>query len=332
MSDIDHSSLKICGKMSYHIKEFEGLPCLSNGMNEFLSAHFTTVAPTKKFISELPLPLSVLRNNEKIKPCFELEEILLMEERLDFDIQSDDVFVCSLPKCGSSWMQTIVWLLTHGLDYGAIEKVNRTEHMGDFDEIVNGNVAKEIASKLMTNDKSLNESDALKMGWNQVFKALDTPRVIKAHSPAYFLPTRIWSKGAKVIYVVRNPKDMAVSLYYMLRNFFHADITMDDIVNGIINEAVCCAPHIDHVLDFWRIRHLPNVLFVAYEDVVNDSFQTIKKISEFLQFSHSDEQLKELTEYISFDNMKKIKTINREEDIAQMERLLGKKRPDAGFT
>ncbi|KAG4072851.1 hypothetical protein HA402_002594 [Bradysia odoriphaga] len=302
-------------------------------MNDFLTANFVELTPSQKFVSELPASLNELKDNIKMKSfhAFKLLCEPFTDAILDFDIQSNDVFVCSLPKCGSTWMQTIVWLLTHGLNYEAVRKVNRAEQMGDFDELLNGTAAKKISSKLIANDKSLSESDALKMGWNEIFKQLATPRVIKAHYPVYFLPKQIWSKGARVIYVVRNPKDMACSLYHMLRNFFHADVTKDDIVNAIINDVGCGAPHIDHILDFWRIRHLPNVLFVAYEDLVNDSFQIIRKISGFLNCDYSDDQLKELTEFISFDNMKKIKTINREADVAEMERLLGKNRPDANF-
>lgn len=315
--------------MSYCTREIEGLPILSDEMNNFLRECVTTLVPSEKFIAELPAPFK-----DDVKPFRLYKQICnpFLDAILDFEIQSNDIFVCSLPKCGSSWMQITVWLLTHDLNYEAVKKLDRSNQMGDFDELLNATAAIEISSEFRANDKSLSESDALKMGWNEVFKKLDTTRIIKSHHPPYLLPKQIWSKGAKIIYVVRNPKDMAVSLYYMVRNFFHADLTMDDIVNAITNDVCCYSPCIDHVLDFWKLKHSPNVLFVAYEDAVNDSFETIKKISEFLNCNYSDEQLKELTEFISFDNMKQIKSINREDDVVKMESLHGKKRPDADFT
>lgn len=320
-------------KMSYNITKFEGSSNIGT-FSKFLINQVVKVTPSEEFISELPSCLSVVKNRVKIKPFVSLKEICepFLDAIIDFNVRSDDVFVCSIPKCGSSWMQTIVWLLTHDLNYETIKNVVRREQMGDFDEVGNVPIAREIASKLRENDKQLGDREALKMAWEEVFKTLDEPRVIKTHFSLYFLPRRIWSKGAKVIYVVRNTKDMTVSRYHMLRNFFHSDVTMDDIVNGIISDTCYCAPNIDHMLEFWRIKHLPNVLFIAYEDIVNDSFESIKKISDFLQCSHSDEQLKELTEFISFDNMKKIKSINREGDVAEMERLVGKNRPDSNFT
>ncbi|KAG4072244.1 hypothetical protein HA402_007660 [Bradysia odoriphaga] len=159
-------------------------------------ANFVELTPSQKFVSELPASLNELKDNIKMKSfhAFKLLCEPFTDAILDFDIQSIDVLVCSLPKCGSTWMQTIVWLLTHGLNYEAVRKVNRAEQMGDFDELLNGTAAKKISSKLIANDKSLSESDALKMGWNEIFKQLATPRVIKAHYPVYFLPKQIWSK------------------------------------------------------------------------------------------------------------------------------------------
>lgn len=315
------------------MKEVEYFPYFGKGMNEFMKEYFINVTPTKKFISELPPQLSDLKDFVKTSR-FESKKICdpFLEGIFDFDVRSDDVFVCSLPKCGSSWLQTIVWLLTHNLNYDDNQKENRAKQMGDFNEITNIPIAQAIVSKLRANDKCLSQIDAAKIAWNEVFRHLITPRVIKNHYPSFFLPKRIWKSNAKIIYVARNPKDMAVSLYHMIRNFFFVDVTMDDIINGIVKDTITFSPLLDQILSFWRIKHLPNVLFVAYEDVVLNSFESIKEISTFLECKYSDEQLKELTEYISFDSMKQIKSINREADVKRMEELLGNKRPDAKFT
>lgn len=43
---------------------------------------------------------------------------------------------------------------------------------------------------------------------------MPSPRVIKTHLPLSLLPRSVAEVGAKVIYVGRNPKDVAVSYYY----------------------------------------------------------------------------------------------------------------------
>lgn len=318
--------------MSFFISKVEVSPLLGNEANEYLTENFVRVVLGEKHLSKLPLPLK----DRKLKPFYGHTDLCVpfLEAIIDFDIHSSDVFVCSLAKCGSSWMQIIVWLLTHGLDYGTVQSMDRLKRLGDFDEISRATAAKEKAHKMLLNDKSksLDENAALKMAWDESFKSLDAPRVIKTHFPAQFLPKNIWSKGAKVIYMVRNPKDMLVSYYYFVRNFFHINFPMDDIVTAATNDIGFHSPYLDHILDFWKLKHFPNVLFVAYEDLVTDAFATIKKISGFLECKYTDEQLKKLTEYISFDNMKKNKAVNREEDVIRMENLHAKKRFDNEYT
>ncbi len=42
---------------------------------------------------------------------------------------------------------------------------------------------------------------------------MPSPRLLKFHLPAHLLPPSIFAKKAKIVYVARNPKDLAVSFY-----------------------------------------------------------------------------------------------------------------------
>lgn len=43
---------------------------------------------------------------------------LASEEIMNYNnTRDDDVWVLSQPKCGTSWMQEMVWLITHDLDF-----------------------------------------------------------------------------------------------------------------------------------------------------------------------------------------------------------------------
>ncbi len=46
-----------------------------------------------------------------------------------------------------------------------------------------------------------------------------SPRTMKTHLSKNLLPPQIYTKKPKIIYIARNPKDVAVSFYYMHRNF-----------------------------------------------------------------------------------------------------------------
>lgn len=66
--------------------------------------------------------------------------------------------------------------------------------------------------------------------------------------------------------------------------------------------------------------------------MVRDSFTHIKKISEFLGCKYSDEQLRQLTEFVSFKNMKDNQNLNKESLISDIERTYNVTRLDSSFT
>lgn len=41
----------------------------------------------------------------------------ISEQVRDFEIRADDVFMCSYPRTGSTWLQEMVWLLGNDLNY-----------------------------------------------------------------------------------------------------------------------------------------------------------------------------------------------------------------------
>lgn len=59
--------------------------------------------------------------------------------------------------------------------------------------------------------------------------------------------------------------------------------------------------------------------------------QTLKTMRKFIEKTYSEEQLKDLTEFISFNKMKTNKAINREDVVIRMETRNGKKRLDTDY-
>lgn len=301
--------------MSFSTLHLEHSSLLSDEANEYLTEYYIRAIPNENFLrSELPLPLRNLQCAPFVSQSNVDDTILRLI--FNFEVRLDDVFVCSLPKCGSSWTEVIVWLLMHNLDYETIQTVKRYKLMADFE----------------SHRSFCDESFSYETAWLDYYNKLNSSRVIKTHLPVFALPKRIWSMGAKVIYITRNPKDMAVSDYHFRRNAFPTDIKMDDVINGLINDKWVCSPYLEHILNYWNIRNLPNVCVVAYEDLVQKPFTTIKMMIEFLERHYTDEQLKQLIDFISFENMKKNRAVNREEDLVEMQECAGKKALDPTFS
>lgn len=70
---------------------------------------------------------------------------------------------------------------------------------------------------------------------NNISKKI-SPRFVKSHLPKDLLPTQIWEKKAKVIFVVRNPKDVAVSNYHHYKLFHTYEGTLNEFLEAFLDD------------------------------------------------------------------------------------------------
>ena len=52
---------------------------------------------------------------------------------------------------------------------------------------------------------------------HRVAEEIPSPRVLKSHLAGPLLPPQLMEKKPKIIYVLRNPKDLVVSYYYFTK-------------------------------------------------------------------------------------------------------------------
>ncbi|KAJ3621882.1 hypothetical protein MTP99_002433 [Tenebrio molitor] len=86
---------------------------------------------------------------------------------------------------------------------------------------------------------------------------------------------------------------------------------------------VTYSPYWNHVLPFWQMRHNPNVLFLRYEEMKSDLGGVIRRVSQFLQKTLTDEQIEVLVHHLDFESLKNNPAVNY---TPEHERL-GKLRP-----
>ena len=201
--------------------------------------------------SKSPKPkYNLLKNGFKIPGGFNPERF---EEALTYIAEPGDVFICTYPKCGTTWTQCILHLL-----------LNKGEPLKPGQSIFS------VIPHL--------EDD----GKEAVLKK-PKPRVIKTHLPYNMLPK---NDNSKYIYVARNPKDCCVSFFYHTKGFAkHYDFVegkFEDYFELFLSGEVDFGDYFDHLLSYLPHKHDPNMLFLLFEDMKSDVRACIKDIGQFL--------------------------------------------------
>ncbi|XP_047099286.1 luciferin sulfotransferase-like [Schistocerca piceifrons] len=206
---------------------------------------------------------------------------------LDFEVRPDDVWLIAYPKCGMTWCQEMIWLIMNNFDYETAYKIpllERTPFL-EFSSLL----------KTLTN-MGTHTMDAC--------AKLKSPRLIKSHLPLQLLPKQLWTVKPKIIYVVRNVKDVIVSYYHHHNLYSDVTMTLDEFGEYFIENIPMYCPFWSHVLDFWNIRNEPNVLFYSYEDMKSDLTSVILRLGAFLGKPVPEEQLPRMLDHLSVEKMR----------------------------
>lgn len=205
-----------------------------------------------------------------------------------------------MTKTGTTWISNIVWQLKNNLDFSSkfvTPSDMFLENCICFDEN-EGNKSDEVFNSLV------NKLDGLL----EEIENAPSPRLIKSHLPAHLLPRDIWTVKPKLIYMDRNVKDVAVSMYHMFKSFAFLNYqgTMENFFDDFLNDHVLYAPFMTHVNGFRKLHKLDHILLLNYDEMVVDQVSGIKKICQFLgDCTYADDQLEQLTQHVSFENMSK---------------------------
>ncbi|XP_070822533.1 sulfotransferase family 2, cytosolic sulfotransferase 3 isoform X1 [Chaetodon trifascialis] len=196
----------------------------------------------------------------------------------EFTFKDEDVVAVTYPKSGTIWMQEILPLVLNGGDLTPIHTIPNWDRVPWLEE-------KRLA---------------------MVVDQLTSPRALVTHFPYHLMPPSFHASKAKVVYVMRNPKDVMVSSYYFhqMAGFLNDPGTFDEFMAKFLEGKVLFGKWTDHVKS-WRHTELGDrIMYITYEEMVQDLPAALRSLSDFLGSNLSEEVIQKIAEHCSFKTMK----------------------------
>jgi amine sulfotransferase len=206
-----------------------------------------------------------------------------LEDLKRFPVNDEDVFIVGFPKSGTSWLQVMVTNLWD--DWGVCQTDDRRVPSLHGVEIANY------------------------LGYEAAL-ACPSPRLVKTHIARYCFPDR-WPEHGRVIHIVRNPKDVCVSLFHELNNLWRAKPEspsavddLDTLVDRFVAGEVPFGPFADNVLSWLEFDH-PSMLKLTYESARVDTRATLERVVEFVGRPTEPGRIDEVVRTTEFEAMRK---------------------------
>ncbi|KAK7893651.1 hypothetical protein WMY93_022803 [Mugilogobius chulae] len=198
----------------------------------------------------------------------------------EFTFRTDDVIVATYPKSGTNWGLELVPLVLSGGDPSVVDTVPTWERTGG-----------------MGHEKAI--------GMN-----LDTwasPRVFATHYRYDAMPKSFHQVKPKVIYIMRNPKDVLISGFLYFNNVeYHASTgTLTEFLHKFLRGEVPFSSWFDHVKSWLNAEDKSHILYLTFEEMLQDLQQTVRTLAQFLDRPLEDEVVGQIADRCLFKNMKK---------------------------
>jgi aryl sulfotransferase len=208
----------------------------------------------------------------------------------NFKYRPDDFFICTPPKCGTTWTQAISAMLV----FGSHDHGQQSSALSPWIDASFAPIDEYLAQIELQSNR----------------------RFIKTHTPLDGIP---YHPECNYFVVLRDPRDAYFSGLNHRDNMNNQEMANQIFPNGADAFAdwlktertpprwdLVSLESITHFFkSYWQYRHLPNIHIFHYSDMQRDLPKVVKQMADALGLPFTDAEIKQFADAASFDVMKK---------------------------
>ncbi|XP_063708275.1 sulfotransferase 1B1-like [Culicoides brevitarsis] len=244
-----------------------------------------------KDTSDLLVPSEILENHNSVTILHDFEKYV--DDIRDLQVFEDDIWIISYPKSGSTWAQEAVWQIMHDIDIeNEAGKAPLNTRIG-FLEL--------SALVELPNRKSSVET----------VKKMQRPRIIRSHLPIAFLPKELWIVKPRIVYLMREAKETAVSWYHHYINIHNFLGQKEDFLELFLKGNLIFGNYWDHIEQFTLLHEwYKNMKIYKFEEILTNMEKILQDLGKFLNKSLTPNETEKLLHHLAFETMKSNPAVN----------------------
>ncbi|XP_062597838.1 sulfotransferase 1 family member D1-like, partial [Saccostrea cucullata] len=198
------------------------------------------------------------------------------KEIRNLECRKDDIILATYPKSGTHWIWEIVCMILKK----KAEYMKETKEFQFLEALPDMSIVNNLAS----------------------------PRPLNTHVPYRWLPKQHIENGGKIVHVLRNPKDVAVSMYYHVKRLHGGSMVFNTFYEKIfVGPVQHMGGWFSYEKEFERAEAADKqgaIFTVHYESMKKNPTDETKRLANFLNVDLTDEVIDEIVDKCSFRKLK----------------------------
>ncbi|XP_075047743.1 LOW QUALITY PROTEIN: sulfotransferase 2B1-like [Mixophyes fleayi] len=203
----------------------------------------------------------------------------------ELEVLDDDIFNVTYPKSGTNWMIEILSLIKYKGDATLSNSIP-------------------IYSRAPWYETNVFRT--------QQMKDLVPPRMMSSHLPFNMFAKSFFKSQAKIIYTMRNPKDVIASLFHFTKilSIYKEVEQFQEFLEDFLQGNAMYGSWFEHVKGWMQMKDDSRFFFITYEELLQDLRGSVVRICKFLGKELDDAQIDSVVEHSTFKVMKENKMSN----------------------